>query len=372
MRAMTLLFIAFILCSLFADAGARPRRQSSGHPRRKTQRLQVPAPTLPLLAESRPDPAVQPRPLLIQGQAGLLFGGRIFSLDEDPGPSSTKCYRHEFNIVDRDKPDWRGYFIRLPRCPSFGPAAAPGLRVSLAVHPLSRLRHPVLQNISLDAEAELYFWPASRVQRSESTAELGTSQWRLEVGVSGRWHPVQPPSGPALVYGLRYGALSFSIDKEHAPDLTAQSVSASIALDHGLPDVRYQYLSFLLGVSIPYLNNTRVEAALSVFLQVRTVLSQGDIADRFADYGSQLGGYGPVSSSYGFRVDATPIELRLPHAFSLSLSSYYEVFRLRFALAQNELPDQAPARVWQDSAKYLARGATDQNFGGMVGISYNY
>ena len=88
------------------------------------------------------------------------------------------------------------------------------------------------------------------------------------------------------------------------------------------------------------------------------------------------------ASGYGFRAGFTPLELIPWKGVTVRLSGYYEVFSMSFqngsqSASQYELPPTdtvkgRQGRALEDASRYIARGASDQYFGGLVQVGYQY
>src|SRR5581483_1095656 len=134
---------------------------------------------------------------------------------------------------------------------------------------------------------------------------------RAEVGL--RWVlPVVPRLGLAVRAMLQYGLYQFTLEKEQkvVPDPAAPQKTIQVVDNHGLPDVRYQYIDLAVGARLPYYGSARIFVGAVLDLHVHATFSYGEIETRFVDQDLRDGGYGPVGAGYGIRLDFVPAEVQ--------------------------------------------------------------
>lgn len=320
--------------------------------------------------------------------AGFVLGGRRFSFEEEPGPSPTKCYDFDKRIIDPNDPAAMRTVFRytnaLRKCPGFSASVAGGLRLDGTVYPLAFLNINALRGLGLGATFDYFFWPASRVCNKNADgacvsagSELETRQLRLEVGLRWMWNILHKRSRPSILLSLMYGFHQFAIQKEKkmydTVDTSGMAVKVEGVDDHGLPDLRYQYLDIGLGGRVPLVANEKWFLGMLLDFHFHAMLDYGDIATRFIDFDQFYGGYGPVSGGYGIRVGFTPVEF-VWKGLTARVSGYYEQFAMSFDLANADKGNPLPPidRTADTAARHLAQGATDQYFGGVLQLGYQY
>lgn len=335
----------------------------------------------------------------IDAGAGFIVGGRKFGYDEDSDPNSPiKCYAFQKPVASTTVPNLvvYSYSDRLSRCPSFNTSVAPGIRLDLTAYPLANLPYSALRGLGVGGTLDYMFWPPSRVcTKADSCGpELSTTEFRLEAGLRWHWNVLNRRSMPSVMLQLQYGMHYFAISKVAKkfdaftdPTGTGMTVTPDGLDSNGLPDIRYQYIDIGLGGRIPYYASERLFLGAVVDFHYHAVLSYGELESKFLDTSNfsslyQGGGYGPVSGGYGFRVGLTPMELIPWKGVTVRLSGYYEVFSMSFqngsqSASQYELPPTdtvkgRQGRALEDASRYIARGASDQYFGGLVQVGYQY
>ncbi len=334
---------------------------------------------LPPIVEDRSGPA-EKAPWFDAG-VGLLVGGRSFSFTEQDPPSSVRCYK-------LSGPDAAGIYggVPLAGCPRFHSTAVSGLRLDATAFPLARQALPgflgrlkgraavAVRGLGVGATVDLFFWPSSTLQGAMPVS-LKTSELRAEVGL--RWvFPVVPRLGLLVRAMVQYGLHQFSLQKdpEVIPNPADPSKTLAINDNHGLPDIRYQYLDLGAGVRLPYYGSTRLFLGTVLEFHYHVVLAYGEIASSFADQARQDGGYGPVNTGYGLRIDWVALEAQPFRGVTLRAGLYYERFGLNFKLADGAAGHLLPPndRVAGDIAQYYAMGATDQYYGGILQAEYQF
>lgn len=332
------------------------------------------------LAEQRLAERAGPAPdsPLLDAGVGLIIGGRSFSFDEEDPPSPVRCYA-------LSPPDAGGTQVPVAQagCPRFHSTAAPGLRLDATVFPLTRVRfegltgrgRQALLGLGAGATLDFVFWPASTLRSSDHTASLSTSEVRAELGL--RWvFPLVPRLGIAVRAMLQYGLHRFALDKEDrtVPSPADPLKSIAIVDNHGLPEVLYQYIDLGAGVRLPYYGSARLFVGTVLDLHYHAMLDYGEIGTRFVDPALQDGGYGPVGSGYGVRIDWAPLELQAFRGLTVRAQVYYERFGMSFTLADANAGYLLPpaGRTADGTAQHYARGATDQYVGGVLYAAYQY
>lgn len=338
--------------------------------------------------------------------AGLVIGGRSFAYDERLGASPVRCYDFLKPIADPRDPTAvvHRYTSQLTKCPGFSGAVTGGLRVDGTFYPLAASSNRWVRQLGIGATVDWMVWPDSRLGGSTNPdpitgdptppTRLPTRELRAEVGLRWTWNLLNKRSRPSLMvsaqYGLHYFALDHSNKNYEYQDLTTgELLTVAGQDDHGLPDIFYQYLDFGVGARVPFYGNRRWYIGLLMDLHYHAMLSYGDIASTFAggsagatqvaaglrfDNLYQGGGFGPVGSGHGVRIGMTPLELVPWRGVTIRLSGYYEAFLMSFQLGNLPDPDALPPqnRTPDKGSRHVARGATDQYFGGVLQLGYQY
>ena len=332
--------------------------------------------------------------------AGFIINGRQYAYDEDSDPNSpVKCYSFQKPVASNTPGVvLYQYSNRLPRCSRFNASVAPGIRIDLTGYPLAFLPYNALRGLGIGATLDYMFWPPSRVCTSADKCgpDLATTEFRLEAGLRWHWNILNRRNMPSLLVNLQYGHHYFAISKvakkydpftDPTPGGNNMTVTPDGLDSNGLPDIRYQYINIGVGARVPYFVNDRIFIGGVIDFNYHAVLSYGELESKFVDTSTvatlyQGGGYGPVSGGYGFRVGLTVAEVVPWKNLTLRLSGFYEVFAMGFQLGSQSAPQyQLPptddtqgrqGRAIDDAARYIARGATDQYFGGVVTAGYQY
>ena len=318
--------------------------------------------------------------------AAFIINGRSFSYAEETGTSPTKCYDFDHRSLDPNDPTNKNFVYRytpaLKSCPRYAPSVTGGVRVDLTGFPLAGVRYNGLRGLGIGITFDYMFWPPS-MTAGANPRSLDTREFRLEGGLRYHWNVANKRSLPSILVSVQYGLHSFAVAKEqktysYVDDIGSTQTAAGID-DHGLPDILYQYVTIGLGGRIPYFTTEKLYFGLLINFNFHAMLSFGELGTTFADtstvtslYGS--GGYGPATG-YGFRAGFTPLELIPWKGITVRLSGFYEMFTTAFTLGSNannnvSLPpvDRVPA----NAARHIAQGATDQYFGGIIQIGYQY
>jgi hypothetical protein len=318
--------------------------------------------------------------------AAFILNGRSFSYTEGADP--VKCY--DFNQKTVDPTDFTGtkfIYTYLPAnktCPAYRASVTGGVRADLTGYPLAGIPIRPLRGLGIGITFDWMFWPPSMTS-STPPRPLDTREFRLEAGLRYHWNILNRRDRPSLLVNAQYGVHFFAIAKEQtmfAGDPNMPGVKATPGVDdHGLPDILYQYVTVGLGGRVPYYATERLYFGLVVNFNFHIMLNYGELGTSFADPASVSasapvnaslyagGGYG-AASGYGFRAGFTPLEAMLFKGLTVRLSGFYESFATTFALGQQTLPPSN--RSLENSARHIAQGASDQYFGGVVQVGYQY
>lgn len=329
----------------------------------------------------------------VDASAGFILNGRDFQYTEEAGDTSAvKCY--DVSTV-RDDQDFSGpvrtnlQYNKLRSCPKYAASVTGGVRVDITGYPLAMLRHSWLRGIGIGVLFDYMFWPPSRTGGTNSR-DLATQEWRLEAGLRYHWNILNKRSRPSILFNVSYGLHNFQVQKEKVTAQGApmrwryQNASGIVkdldgTDDHGLPDISYQYVSIGLGGRIPYYATEKWFIGLLVNVNFHAMLSYGEIATAFVDRSvpdglTRDGGYGPASG-FGVRAGFTPVEVVPWKGLTIRLSGFYELFKYSFNYGTNDTLVQATSAAGvslDNAARHLAQGATDQYFGAIVSVGYQY
>jgi hypothetical protein len=331
----------------------------------------------------------------IDASAGVIVGGRSYSYSEDADPASTlKCYDLDKRVPDPKDPGGRGFVSRyLPykrgssaACPGFATSIAAGVRADVTAYPLAFLKVGAVKGLGLGVTFDYMFWPDSKYGSGSTQVLLATREWRVEGGLRYHYNILNKRQMPSVLFNAQYGAHFFAVAKEQKQypylDESFNPKTADGVNDHGLPDILYQYITIGLGARVPYFVNEKLYFAGLVNVNFHVPLSYGEISSRFGSsntdtasgpvpdvYGN--GGFGPASG-WGLRASLTLLEAMVWKGLTVRLSGYYELFKYSFDLGKN-LASQDPGDVPTGrDARHLAAGASDNYFGGIVQIGYQY
>jgi hypothetical protein len=329
----------------------------------------------------------------VDASAGFVLNGRDFQYTEEAGDTSAvKCYDV---ATIRDDQDFSGpvrtnlQYNKLRSCPKYAASVTGGVRVDITGYPLAMLRHSWLRGIGIGVLFDYMFWPPSRTGGTNSR-DLATQEWRLEAGLRYHWNILNKRSRPSILFNVSYGLHNFQVQKEKVTAQGApmrwryQNASGIVkdldgTDDHGLPDISYQYVSIGLGGRIPYYATDKWFIGLLVGVNFHAMLSYGEIATPFVDRSvpdglTRDGGYGPASG-FGLRASFSPVEVVPWKGLTIRLTGFYERFQYKFSLGTNDTLVQATSAAGvslDNAARHLAQGATDQYFGAVVGVGYQY
>ncbi|MBL9040075.1 MAG: hypothetical protein JNM83_00650 [Myxococcales bacterium] len=331
----------------------------------------------------------------IDATAGAIISGRNFSYTEDADPASpNRCYDLDQRVPDPKDPGGRGYVSRyLPykrgsaaACPGFATSVAAGVRVDVTAYPLAFMKLGAIKGLGLGATFDYMFWPDSKYGSGASQVLLSTREWRVEGGIRYHYNILNKRNMPSVLFNAQYGAHFFAVAKEEKQfdylDENFNPKKANGINDHGLPDILYQYVTLGLGARVPYFVTEKLYFAGLVNVNVHVPISFGEITNRFDSantdtstgpvpdiYGN--GGFGPASG-WGLRASLTVLEAMLWKGLTVRLSGYYETFRYTFDLGKT-LSSQTPGDVATGrDARHLASGASDNYFGGIIQVGYQY
>lgn len=327
----------------------------------------------------------------IEADFGFIIGLRRFAFSEETIPSEVRCYERvppSPNLITQGR---ALRYTTLPRCAGFNLAATPGLRLNLTLFPLTRLSTAPLRGLGIGMTFDWMFWPASQIcdraadgSCSTQGEALAMREYRIEAGLRWRWPLPRPWPSPLLT--AQYGVHHFSIQPSEAnyslrsPE-GGKATSVTVADNHGLPDLRYQYLDLGIGMKAIYMEQAHLSIGGELGLHYHVMFTHGDIEKTFADDQLLQGGYGPIRSSHGWRLDASPVQFRwrarnagIPGWLRAELAGYVEDFRMQFKLASGDEGNSLPPvrRDPEQGAKYLAQGANDWYFGTVIQIGYEY
>ncbi len=317
---------------------------------------------------------------------GLIAGGRSFSFTEEQGVSPVKCYDfvQQGPSVTSPAQIVYKYGKNLNKCPTFSPSASAGLRFDVTAYPLAGLHFNILRGLGIGGTFDVSFWQPSKVCNMSTGgtctvfgSQLNTSEFRAEVGLRWAWNILNKRGRPSLLFMLQYGAHRFAIQKETKQGgypVTNPSGNIMGVDDHGLPDILYQYVDIGIGARVPYYSTDKYFVGLLFDFHYHIMLDYGDIQSQFIDISTYNGGYGPVGGGYGLRVSLTPIELMPWKGLTVRVQGYYETFSMNFDLLNPDKGYEIPPTTRDPSigARHLAQGATDQYFGGVLQVGWQY
>lgn len=307
---------------------------------------QPPAP--PPLAIAPVKPLVPPRtfPYLV-ARLGLVLGGRSLSFQGSGSDLAASCYTLKNPSSNR--------YQSIP-CANFFVPLAPGIDVQLLAFPLAHSATRWVRGLALLGRLDVS--PAlsacgNKDGQGGCVEQLSALQLRFEAGVWWHFRLGESPRAPTLSGLLHYGyeALRF--------DAPADAVTRS------LPSSAYHYLSIGPAIEVPLYASQRLTLASSLSVRYHIMLAYGDITNPTS--ADQDGGYGPVSSGHGLRLDATLLEIRPWRGLTIGLGLSYELFLLRFSLPD---PSQTMPAPDGPQARFLADHALDQLFGGLLTLGY--
>ncbi len=321
---------------------------------------------------------------------GFILEGRRFGFDEQSGTRAVHCYDFKRPAPGDQDPNQVIYQYggTSSRCPGYAGNSAPGMRVDASVYPFASLSSRWLRGLGVGGSFDIMGWPDGHACNKyvngtclQAGAALPTSEFRIEAGLRWTYNLLNKRSRPSILLSVQYGLHQFALQKSSAtyeyPDpSTSDPLKIQGQDDHGLPDIRYQYVDLGFGVRVPFYGNKQWYLGMVLAVHYHVMLDYGELQTRFAggkgyDALYQGGGYGPVSSGYGLRADLLPIELVPWKGMTIRLGGFYEVFSMGFALsAGGEAPPQDVAPG--EAARHLAKGATDQYFGGVLQVGYQY
>ena len=321
----------------------------------------------------------------VDASAGFILNGRSFSYTEEANPSFIGCYdfsqkRADPNYVGLNPPPVYTYSGKLAKCPKYDTSVAGGVRIDLTGYPLAFMNMNPIRGLGIGITFDYMFWPPSTTGGA-TPVTLDTREFRFEVGLRYHYNILNKRSRPSILANVQFGGHYFAVAKQEKSypyvDDNFMNQTAKGVDDHGLPDIFYQYLTIGVGGRVPYYANDKMFFGLLVGINAHIVLGYGEIATRFADetstaalYGN--GGYGPASGGFGLRAMFTPIEAMVWKGLTVRLQGFYELFKYSFSLGDSLASMPAGDRKPDQGARHIAAGATDNYFGGILQVGYQY
>ena len=320
----------------------------------------------------------------VDASAGFILNGRSFGFTEDANPSPLGCYDFQekgpdLTNTNPNAPQVYTYGPKLSRCPKYDTSVAGGVRVDITGYPLAFMGIDQIRGLGIGASFDYMFWPPSTTS-GPTPVSLDTREFRFEVGLRYHWNILNKRSRPSILANVQFGGHYFAVAKQeknypYDDDNFARQMARGID-DHGLPDIFYQYVTIGVGGRVPYYATDKMFFGLLVGFNFHAMLGFGEIATRFQDESSEAalfgnGGYGPASG-FGLRATFSPLEAMIWKGLTVRLTGFYELFKYSFSLGES-LGQMPPGyRKPDQGARHLAPGATDNYFGGMVQVGYQY
>lgn len=319
---------------------------------------------------------------------GFILSGRNFGFAEEGDGSSVGCYDFASKGPDPNDPSLTpqsvySYSKKLSRCPAYATSVAGGIHVDLTGYPLAFLRVNPIRGLGIGGSFDYVFWPPSSTGGA-NPVNLDTTEFRFEVGLRYHYNVRNKRSLPSILASIQYGGHYFGIGKEQRSyqytDENFVTRTAQGQDDHGLPNIFYQYVTFGVGGRIPYFANDKLYFGLLLNFNYHLVLSYGEIATAFDRNASteslySSSGYGPVNSGFGLRGSLTVLEAMIYRGLTIRLQGYYELFKYGFQFgsgSNNNVTLPPTDRRVDFGARHIAQDATDNYFGGIVQIGYQY
>lgn len=333
----------------------------------------------------------QPRPVwypFIDAAVGFIMSGRNFSFAEEANPSNVGCYDFDRKRADPNDPSPTPaqvftYGGKLAKCPRYDTSVAGGVHVDITGYPLAFLQANAIRGLGIGVLFDYIFWPPSATGGNNSV-NLDTREFRFEVGLRYHYNILNKRSRPSILANVQYGGHYFAVAKQAKSytymDDNFMNQTVMGLDDHGLSDIFYQYITIGLGGRVPYYANEKMYFGLLLNINFHVILSYGEIAQAFdknADAGSlySVSGYGPTTGGYGLRAGFTPIEAMVWKGLTIRLQAYYELFKYGFQLgsgSNNNVSLPPLDRKTDFGARHIAQAASDNYFGGIVEIGYQY
>jgi hypothetical protein len=320
----------------------------------------------------------------VDASAGFILNGRSFGFTEEANPSFQGCYDFQTKRPDPNNPGLNPppvytYGAKLNKCPRYETSVAGGVRVDVTGYPLAFMNIDPIRGLGIGVTFDYMFWPPSTTNTTPPVT-LDTREFRFEVGLRYHWNILNKRSRPSILANVQFGGHYFAVAKQEKSytfmDENFMTQTTKGIDDHGLPDIFYQYLSIGVGGRVPYYANDKMFFGLLVNFNFHVVLGFGEIGTRFQDeataaalYGN--GGYGPASG-FGLRASFTPLEAMVWKGLTVRLSGFYELFKYSFGLGDDLARAPAGDRKPDQGARHLAPGATDNFFGAIVQVGYQY
>lgn len=320
----------------------------------------------------------------VDASAGFILNGRSFGFSEEANPSFLGCYDFQEKRPDPNNPGLNPppvytYGAKLSRCPKYDTSVAGGVRVDLTGYPLAFMGIDQIRGLGIGATFDYMFWPPSTTS-GPTPVTLDTREFRFEVGLRYHWNILNKRSRPSILANVQFGGHYFAVAKQEKTysfddDNFVRQMTKGID-DHGLPDIFYQYVTIGVGGRVPYYATDKMFFGLLVGFNFHAMIGFGEIATRFQDEGTEAalfgnGGYGPASG-FGLRATFAPLEAMVWKGLTIRLSGFFEMFKYGFSLGDDLARAPAGDRKPDQGARHLAPGATDNFFGGILQVGYQY
>jgi hypothetical protein len=274
------------------------------------------------------------------------------------------------------------YGSKLSKCPGYAPSVGAGVRIDLTGYPLAFLSKNYIRGLGIGIMFDYVGWQPSTTG-GPTAVELATTEFRFEVGLRYHYNLFNKRSRPSILANIQYGGHSFAIAKQVKSytymDENFMNRTTMGLDDHGLPDIFYQYVNIGVGGRVPYYANEKMYFGLILNVDVHILLSAGEIAnalDKNAPTDSlyQASGYGPTQGGFGIRASLTLLEAMIWRGLTVRLQGFYELFKYDFQFGTGEGQATLPPgdRKTDFGARHIAPGATDNYFGGVVSVGYQY
>lgn len=332
-----------------------------------------------------------PRPVwypYIDASAGLLVNGRSFSFTEEGAPSPQGCYDFVNKRPDPNDPSPTPasvftYGSKLSKCPSYAPSVGAGVRVDITGYPLAFMRANPIRGLGIGLMFDYVGWAPSTTGGANSV-DLATTELRFEAGLRYHYNILNKRSRPSILANVQYGFHTFAIAKQAKSytymDENFMNRTVMGLDDHGLPDIFYQYVNVGLGGRVPYFANDKLYFGLILNVDFHILLSVGELGNSLdksaaSDTLYSASGYGPTQGGFGVRASLTLIEAMIWRGLTVRVQGFYELFKYGFEYGSDANPNTSlpPAdRKTDFGARHIAPGATDNYFGGVVAIGYQY
>lgn len=333
----------------------------------------------------------QPRPVwypYFDAAVGFILSGRNFSFSEEANPSNVGCYDFDRKRADPNDPSATPasvftYGGKLAKCPRYDTSVAGGVHVDITGYPLAFIQANAVRGLGIGVMFDYIFWPPSATGGTNSV-NLDTREFRFEVGLRYHYNFLNKRGRPSILASVQYGGHYFAVAKQAKSytfmDDNFMNQTVMGLDDHGLSDIFYQYVTVGIGGRVPYYANEKMYFGLLLNFNFHALLSLGEIATAFDKNTSagdlySVSGYGPTSGGFGFRAGFTPIEAQVYKGLTIRLQAYYELFKygFQFGSGSNNNVSLPPGdRKVDFGARHIAQAASDNYFGGIVEVGYQY